>query len=247
MKTSPYFPFYPADFIVGTMMLSAEEVGAYIRLLAFQWQQGGIPSAPGEQAIIAGVRAGKLAKVLTKFEMGADGFLRNTRLEAERVKVEDARSRNAENGKKGGRPKTKTDSQPKDNPPVIFGLSQSEPKKSQSETESESETKPESNTPVVPKGTEVGAVYSEAFEEFWQLYPRKEGKGQAWKVWERIKGRPGVDVLRSSIELHKATEQWQRDGGQYIPHPSTWLNGRRWEDSPQGPQHGGLDLGYRGK
>jgi len=26
------------------------------------------------------------------------------------------------------------------------------------------------------------------------------------------------------------SESWNRDGGRYIPHPSTWLNGRRWED-----------------
>ena len=24
--------------------------------------------------------------------------------------------------------------------------------------------------------------------------------------------------------------QWQRDNGQYIPHPATWLNQGRWDD-----------------
>ena len=33
-----------------------------------------------------------------------------------------------------------------------------------------------------------------------------------------------------AIEVQKKSEQWQRDNGQYIPHPSTWLNQRRWED-----------------
>lgn len=26
---------------------------------------------------------------------------------------------------------------------------------------------------------------------------------------------------------------WLKSGGQYIPHPSSWLNGRRWEDELQ--------------
>ena len=33
-----------------------------------------------------------------------------------------------------------------------------------------------------------------------------------------------------AVEKQKKTDQWTRDGGQYIPHPATWLNQRRWED-----------------
>jgi len=36
----------------------------------------------------------------------------------------------------------------------------------------------------------------------------------------------------AGLERSKVSEQWQRDGGQFIPHPATWLNGRRWEDQP---------------
>jgi hypothetical protein len=32
------------------------------------------------------------------------------------------------------------------------------------------------------------------------------------------------------LALQRQSAQWQRDDGQFIPHPSTWLNGRRWED-----------------
>ncbi len=32
------------------------------------------------------------------------------------------------------------------------------------------------------------------------------------------------------IELFKDTDQWQKEGGQYIPNPATWLNQNRWED-----------------
>ena len=36
--------------------------------------------------------------------------------------------------------------------------------------------------------------------------------------------------MLEAIEKHKASSQWQKDGGQFIPHPATWLNQERWED-----------------
>ena len=53
---------------------------------------------------------------------------------------------------------------------------------------------------------------------------------------EQLLGRPVwthelafSDVL-AALERQKCSDRWQRDGGQYIPDPTTWLNGRRWED-----------------
>jgi uncharacterized protein YdaU (DUF1376 family) len=39
----PFFPFYPDDFISGTVALTNEEVGIYIRLLCLQWNAEKIP------------------------------------------------------------------------------------------------------------------------------------------------------------------------------------------------------------
>ena len=71
------------------------------------------------------------------------------------------------------------------------------------------------------------------FDQFWKAYPRKESKPNAKKAFEKIK--PDEELLQkmlTAIEKWKATDQWQEDGGRYIPHPSTWLNQRRWEDEP---------------
>lgn len=71
----------------------------------------------------------------------------------------------------------------------------------------------------------------EGFELFWSAYPRKEGKKAARKAWDRI--RPGQDQqteIISALQTQKASDQWTRDGGQFIPHPATWLNGERWKD-----------------
>ena len=69
------------------------------------------------------------------------------------------------------------------------------------------------------------------FDRFWSVYPRKEAKAKAKTAFEKIK--PDVGLLMrmlDAIEKQKKTDQWTRDGGQYIPHPATWLNQRRWED-----------------
>ena len=92
---------------------------------------------------------------------------------------------------------------------------------------------------VEVSGVMMTAEQAELFAEFWQTYPkeRRTGKGAVVKAWMKI----GVDALLSAkmvqaLEKLKLTEQWNRDGGKYIPMPTTWLNQRRWEDDiPEAP------------
>jgi hypothetical protein len=51
----------------------------------------------------------------------------------------------------------------------------------------------------------------------------------------KAKDRPPIEQILAVIEKLKQSEQWIRDNGQYIPHPSTWLNQGRWTDEPQSP------------
>ena len=69
----------------------------------------------------------------------------------------------------------------------------------------------------------------EDFEKFWSAYPRKAGSKQ--KAFESFK-KAGVslEILLAAIESQKQSAQWCKDDGQFIPHPTTWLNGKRWED-----------------
>ena len=144
------------------------------------------------------------------------------------------------NGKNGGRPK-KNDNQEKPN----------ETKNNQDEpSESETNLKKHGNVngnvnvlinpPVSPLtgGTDATKEpYSAEFQNFWQAYPKKTGKDAAWRAWKNKKreGRlPPVTELVGRLDEFKKTEQWTRDGGQYIPNPSTWLNQCRWLDELPG-------------
>ena len=69
------------------------------------------------------------------------------------------------------------------------------------------------------------------FDEFWAAYPKKTGKGEARKAWEKIKPRAALlEQMLNAITWQSQSEQWRKDGGQYIPMPATWLNQQRWED-----------------
>lgn len=68
------------------------------------------------------------------------------------------------------------------------------------------------------------------FENFWKAYPRKKGKDRARKSWKRYKCDSIYKEIMLSLESHKQSHEWQKDGGKYIPHGSTWVNGKGWED-----------------
>jgi len=86
---------------------------------------------------------------------------------------------------------------------------------------------PEEN-PCSPSASESA---DDGFVTFWEQYPKKVAKPQALKAWKKIKPTGQLlACLMSALETQKASADWLKDAGQFIPHPASWLNGRRWED-----------------
>ena len=78
-----------------------------------------------------------------------------------------------------------------------------------------------------------------AFAEFWAAYPvspqrGRVGKGAARKAWAKIPDPP-LPAILAALDAQAASDQWQREGGRYIPLPATWLNQTRWEDDAGQP------------
>jgi len=73
-----------------------------------------------------------------------------------------------------------------------------------------------------------------AFDEFWEIYPRKLGKGEAQKAFEKAVGRHGLDVVMGGVRC-LASDPNLPDP-QFIPRAATWLNGERWGDDPYPPK-----------
>lgn len=79
-------------------------------------------------------------------------------------------------------------------------------------------------------------AHAMAFDTFWAAYPRHTNKKAALQSFLRLNPDDAMmQTILAAIDRQKNSQQWTKDGGQFIPHPATWLNGRRWEDEmPQG-------------
>lgn len=80
----------------------------------------------------------------------------------------------------------------------------------------------------------------DAFEMFWRAYPRRIGKGAARKAFDRaIRKTTLATMLHAIAEYIEHKPAW----ADYC-HPSTWLNGERWDDewTPQVPMRTGNSL-----
>jgi hypothetical protein len=86
--------------------------------------------------------------------------------------------------------------------------------------------------PVVNKLT---AAELEDFEMFWRAYPKRVNKPGAMNAWKRL--RPSREEAAVIIERLKSFPFSAEP--KYIPHPASWINGRRWEDEHgHGSSHG---------
>jgi hypothetical protein len=69
------------------------------------------------------------------------------------------------------------------------------------------------------------------FDRFWNAYPRKVGKVDARKAWDKANlDATLVDTILLAIEAQKDGGDWREGDGKYIPHPASWIRGGRWLD-----------------
>lgn len=84
------------------------------------------------------------------------------------------------------------------------------------------------------KGRELNLTALRArFERVWAVYPKKVGKDAAWGEFQKRSPDDDLtDVMIAAVKVQRASEQWRKDGGQFIPNPRTWLHQGRWQDEP---------------
>lgn len=96
-------------------------------------------------------------------------------------------------------------------------------------THTEAEAAPEAD--LKAKASTDGSALRASFDVFWESYPRKTGKAPALALWLRLKPSPELATrMATSLADQCRSEQWTRDGGQFVPHAKTWLSQERWND-----------------
>ena len=215
MAKDPAVLFYTSDFLIGVTDMPFLERGYYITLLCLQHQKGHL----SEETICftLGLNSfSQIPKVMEKFVKDKNGLYYQHRMEEETQKRAAFTESRRNNGKKGGRPPREDvdDKNHMDN---------------HMENENENENV---NVNVNDKENETKQnLQNQRFDEFWKIYPKKVGKEAARKSWMKVKPDKALFIkMLEAVEIAKKSKQWQKDNGQYIPNPSTWLNQGRWDD-----------------
>ena len=69
------------------------------------------------------------------------------------------------------------------------------------------------------------------FESFWKIYPKKVNKKKSKdKFFKICKTEEIFNEIMTGLYNQLKSSEWKKNNGQFIPHPTTWLNGERWKD-----------------
>lgn len=82
------------------------------------------------------------------------------------------------------------------------------------------------------------------FNSFYAMYPRKVNKPGAQRAFKKVMKefkdeeviQRWMSLMTQDIERRLKSKEWDLENKQFIPHPSTYLNGYRWEDDDSYPQ-----------
>jgi hypothetical protein len=227
--------FYPADWRADQALrvCSLAARGLWIECLCIAHEAdryghlliNGKPVTHEQLSLLTGTPPDQVSALMAELE-SAGVFSRSGSgsIYSRRMTRDDKRARNAQqNGQRGGNPtlsKTKENGTPdkgKDNHPDNRGDKAQSPEarvqKKESSLCSDSQ------------------LARRAFGEFWMLYPRKVG-GKAIAEAKFIAAAKSVGIepimtgLRAYADHWRAAETEER----FIPHPTTWLQQRRWTD-----------------
>ena len=73
--------------------------------------------------------------------------------------------------------------------------------------------------------------YTKQFNEFYELYPRKQARRNAEKSFNSaIKRGTHPYVIINAAKQFAVLVEERNTETRYIPHPATWLNQERWQD-----------------
>lgn len=218
-----YFKRNIGDYHKKAGRLSILEHGAYTLLLDACYDRERFPTM--EEAIDwcwarSAEEIAAVTFVLSKFFDLVDGKYVQARIRDEIASYHSMALKNKEIAEKREEAKrTKRASNSTNRAPVV------------NETAPNQEPLTTNHKPLEDQKTSAPASAGDLFPKFWKLYPNKKGKAAAEKAWAKLKVTDDLfNLIAQSLAKQCASQAWTKDGGQFIPHPATWLNGKRWED-----------------
>ena len=149
--------------------------------------------------------------------------------------VLDASRRKSKSGKQGGSKPKQNESKPEAKVKQAVSKPDEVASKGEKEKEVEKEVEIEKEHECVKRPCSESKQQAEgrSFTGFWEDYPAKINREEAWETWKAISpDAQTVGRIKSGLEAWKRSPQWTEDGGRYIPSAAKWLKDRRWEVMP---------------
>lgn len=86
----------------------------------------------------------------------------------------------------------------------------------------------QSDAPETETETDISSssIEPDVFDFFWKTYPRKQGKKKAQLAFNRLTKKNQSEAIKDCAVRFEGTEP------QFIPLPTTYLHGERWNDEP---------------
>jgi len=206
MSKDPAFLFYSSDFLTGTMFMTDEQVGKYIRLLCAQHQKGRL-----SEKYMINICKSYDEDVFEKFIKDENGLYYNLRLENESLKRK-RYSESRSNNRKG-----KKKEEPKEH---IKNIS----KTYVGHMENENENENEDRVKVTVKNEPELILYP-SFDDFWNFYNKKTDRKKCEPKWNKLKQDTKESIMQHLEQYIPSTPDKT-----YRKDPSTYLNGEAWNN-----------------
>lgn len=222
----PWFPFDAAGWLAASevRLLTLEERGALMDLRCHAWRDGFLPPDLATLARLLGVplpRFRRLWEALSSQFIETPQGWTHPAIEALRERQMASQERRTEHGRKAAAARWNRKDRGQ-----CSGNARAMPGDATQDLYSASASQSASSS----------ASLKASFDRFWMVYPRRVKRVKALAAWRRLAPDAALEaVILAAVEAQARSDQWTRDGGAFIPHPTTWLEARRWEDEVPAP------------
>ena len=248
MAKDPAFLFYSSDFLTGTILMSDEQVGKYIRLLCIQHQKGHLK----ESELIK--MSCNDSDIMSKFVKDSEGLYYNIRLDYEANKrAEYCKSRRQNKLGNNTYDNTHDSTHDKDKCKQVLThtyirMENENENENRNDNESENEIKKRekekklkeklqlieekliANEPLSKYEQNLYYINSpenqkDAFETFWNTYDKKVDTKKCFDKWIKL-NYDEINACIIAAGIYKSETQDK----QFRKNPLTFLNGKCWQD-----------------
>jgi len=235
MAALPYMQFHVSEYLADTTHLTTEEHGAYLLLIFRYWQTGApLPNDDVLLARFARVSDDKwpqIRSVIQHLFNTCSTNWQHARIDYDLAEVQAkvlarsgagkasaaAKKRNAIKAAKSAAARVSGD--------VSTQINKCSTSVQQKVNKVEVEEEVLSSKDLPEESGEVSQ-----FDTFWTTYPRKVGKDKAKAKFSKLKPPDQLRAISDVQARIKSDPQWLKGNGEFIPYPTTYLNGSGWAD-----------------